>query len=218
MTIFFLTAAPLLLAALLAFEKKGSSAGVLAVKPILSLLFVAVAWLRPWPSAVYAHWMLAGFLACVAGDVFLALRSPKAFRIGLGTFLIGHVCYTLAFWVQTGASWWTWGSLLGVAGTGLAVYRWLQPHLGSMRYAVATYIAVISLMVCGAFSVMGDSRFYAGARWLILVGAVCFYLSDLFVARQRFIRADFSNRLWGLPLYYFGQFLLALSVGCFRLI
>jgi hypothetical protein len=40
-----------------------------------------------------------------------------------------------------------------------------------------------------------------------------FYLSDLFVARQRFVAPAFANRLYGLPLYYLGQFLLAFSVG-----
>ncbi|MDD3992851.1 MAG: hypothetical protein PHV70_11955 [Desulfobacteraceae bacterium] len=40
-------------------------------------------------------------------------------------------------------------------------------------------------------------------------------MSDLFVARQRFVAPAFSNRLLGLPLYYIGQFLLAFSVGGF---
>ena len=47
----------------------------------------------------------------------------------------------------------------------------------------------------------------------ILAGAIAFYLSDLFVARDRFLKNDFINRLVGLPLYYLGQFLLAFSVG-----
>jgi hypothetical protein len=33
------------------------------------------------------------------------------------------------------------------------------------------------------------------------------------VARQRFVAPAFANRLYGLPLYYLGQFLLAFSVG-----
>ncbi len=40
-----------------------------------------------------------------------------------------------------------------------------------------------------------------------------FYLSDLFVARERFVTSAFVNRLVGLPLYYGGQVLLALSVA-----
>jgi hypothetical protein len=50
-------------------------------------------------------------------------------------------------------------------------------------------------------------------RLLALVGALGFYLSDVFVARNRFIKPEYLNRFIGLPLYYGGQFLLAFSVG-----
>jgi hypothetical protein len=50
-------------------------------------------------------------------------------------------------------------------------------------------------------------------RLLVFCGAVCFYFSDIFVARDRFIANQFMNRLLGLPLYYLGQFLLAFSAG-----
>jgi hypothetical protein len=47
----------------------------------------------------------------------------------------------------------------------------------------------------------------------VLIGAVAFYVSDLAVARQRFVRQQVLNRLWGLPLYYGAQLLLASSIG-----
>jgi hypothetical protein len=50
----------------------------------------------------------------------------------------------------------------------------------------------------------------------IFSGAASFYISDLFVARDRFLKMEFKNRLLGLPLYYFGQFLLAFSVGAVK--
>jgi hypothetical protein len=48
---------------------------------------------------------------------------------------------------------------------------------------------------------------------MVFVGALSFYFSDVFVARDRFIEQQFLNRLLGLPLYFAGQFLLAFSVG-----
>lgn len=50
-------------------------------------------------------------------------------------------------------------------------------------------------------------------RFMVLIGAVLFYISDIFVARNRFIKKEYLNRLCGLPLYYCGQFLLAFSIG-----
>ena len=48
--------------------------------------------------------------------------------------------------------------------------------------------------------------------WLV-VGAVGFYLSDLSVAKGRFIGQSFGNRAWGLPLYFFSQLVLATAVA-----
>jgi hypothetical protein len=43
--------------------------------------------------------------------------------------------------------------------------------------------------------------------------AVSFYFSNVFVARDRFLKPEFLNRLIGLPLYYFGQFLLPFQLN-----
>jgi hypothetical protein len=50
------------------------------------------------------------------------------------------------------------------------------------------------------------------ARPEVRAGALLFYLSDLAVARDRFVRPGLANRLVGLPLYYAGQVLLALAL------
>ncbi len=50
----------------------------------------------------------------------------------------------------------------------------------------------------------------------MLRDALSFYVSDVFVARDRFLKEEFINRLVGLPMYYAGQFLLAFSVGLLR--
>ena len=56
----------------------------------------------------------------------------------------------------------------------------------------------------------------ASVGMTVFVGAVSFYLSDVFVARDRFLKSEFVNRLIGLPMYYCGQFLLAFSVGLLK--
>jgi hypothetical protein len=68
-------------------------------------------------------------------------------------------------------------------------------------------------MACGAWSVLGSYHLALTGRIMVFVGALSFYLSDIFVARYRFVKKEFMNRLIGLPLYYTGQFLLAFSVG-----
>ena len=46
----------------------------------------------------------------------------------------------------------------------------------------------------------------------IFLGAAMFYVSDLSVARDKFVAPGLVNRLWGLPLYYAAQFVLAWTV------
>ncbi len=82
-----------------------------------------------------------------------------------------------------------------------------------MMVPVIVYLIVITLMLAGAWAVFGVPGLETTGRWFILIGALCFYLSDLFVARQRFVTEQYLNRLIGLPLYYVGQFLIAFSVG-----
>jgi len=64
--------------------------------------------------------------------------------------------------------------------------------------------------------VLGDSHLTLSGRIMVFAGALSFYFSDVFVARDRFLDKEFLNRLIGLPMYYTGQFLLAFSVGVLR--
>jgi uncharacterized membrane protein YhhN len=123
-----------LLAGLLYDEKTEVLKARLAVKIVLSSLFILSAAIQPHPIVPYYRFILTGLIFCLGGDVFLALPRPKMFLCGLVSFLLGHL----------------------------------------------------------------------------------FYVSDVFVARQRFLKTEFLNRLIGLPLYYSGQFMLAFSVGLLK--
>jgi len=67
----------------------------------------------------------------------------------------------------------------------------------------------------------GGGQFWKGAAGTvghagmpaIFVGAFAFYLSDLAVARQRFVAKSFWNKAWGLPLYFGAQLILAWTTG-----
>ena len=54
----------------------------------------------------------------------------------------------------------------------------------------------------------------AAARGEVAVaaGALMFAVSDVSVARDRFVAPGFANAAWGLPLYYAAQLVLASTV------
>jgi uncharacterized membrane protein YhhN len=193
-------------AATLAGERSGRRRVVYVAKPIASAAFVALGWNAYAPPNPYGAWIVAGLVLSLVGDVCLAL--PRGFRPGLVAFLLAHVAYIAGFHTLAAASSWPFLLALPFVAASVLVTRWLWPHLGAMRAPVAAYVAVITVMVWAA-----ASMFRAGAiGWLAPAGALLFYLSDISVARDRFVHRQFANRAWGLPAYYFGQTLLALSL------
>ncbi|MDX1648739.1 MAG: lysoplasmalogenase, partial [Myxococcota bacterium] len=130
------------------------------------------------------------------------------FLLGLGAFLLAHVAYVAAFVLRPWDAAWGLVALPAVAAAALAAWRWLRPHVGGLRRPVAAYVHEISAMVGAALAATGGT-----GDLRIAVGAVAFYLSDLAVARERFVTSTPWNPTWGLPLYYGGQLLLASTVA-----
>ena len=203
----------ILLTGLLYFESKPKTKGLLPTKTLLSSLFVITALLQPRPMPRYYHYMLVGLLLCLVGDVFLAIPGKKTFLGGLIAFLLGHVSYILAFLDISRIGLLTWIGCLVIAIVTGTIYFRLKPHLKTMAIPVLCYCIVIAAMLAAAWSVLADSGRSQPGRTMVFTGALLFYVSDIFVARNRFVKQEFFNRLVGLPLYYGGQFLLAFSVG-----
>jgi uncharacterized membrane protein YhhN len=210
-----LSAAVLLMAGLLHFETRESTLGKLLTKTPLSILFIVTALLQPHPDQWYFHFIFIALFFCLAGDVFLALPMKRTFLFGLVAFLIGHILYIIAFtYLADVKAWANMGTPI-ILIVSAVVYGIFRPHLKDMTYPVLVYVIVISLMLCGALAVLltpADERL---GPVLVFTGALLFYLSDLFVARDRFMGRSPVNRWIGLPLYYGGQFMLAFSVGLF---
>jgi uncharacterized membrane protein YhhN len=208
-----LVLAIVLLIGLITAEKTEKATRILAFKTPLSLLFIFAWTLQPAQHSGFAGLILVALVFCLGGDVLLAFGTPTTFLLGLVSFLLGHIMYAVAFFVvgDVGPSM-AVGTLL-LAISAVFTWRWLEPHLGDMTIPVLAYIVVISIMVCAACGIAGDATLPTTARAAIVAGAILFYLSDLFVARQRFVVNAHVNRVIGLPLYYSAQFLLAFSAA-----
>lgn len=197
--------------ALLLAEKARSRIGVWIAKPAASLGFVAVglaALAAPdgTGTTALAHFILAALVLCALGDVLLIPEgSGPTFLAGVGAFALGHLLYACAFWTGRPQLMAAGAAALLMAAVVWRVLRWLAPHLGPpLDRAVRVYMLIIAAMVAlaaGASSSTGDLRF--------AVGALAFAISDLSVARERFVQPSFANLAWGLPLYYAAQLVLA---------
>jgi len=179
----------------------------LAAKTIASSVFVvfgAVSWSAGSPIAT---WLLVGLFLGALGDFLLQLDG--CFDAGLAAFLTGHLAYIFAFSrVLPIDRWSPWVAGLATVFM-IAALRWLWSHLGARRIPVTIYALVISAMVTAACSAAATHA----VPVFTAAGAVLFYVSDLGVARQRFVCPSLGNRVFSLPLYYAGQLLLAWTIS-----
>lgn len=182
-------------ARLRAVAKVGASTGFL-----LTGLAAGLPGGSPVQQAVFA-----GLVFGAIGDVCLLSREKRPFLLGIGAFLLNHVAYVGAF-VALGMD----GSITGLAAVPLAVLagavgRVVVPRAGSLKGPVVAYITVISAMVACA---IGAAAAGSG-RGALVAGAVLYFVSDLAVARDRFVHPGPLNKVWGLPTYYAAQLLFA---------
>jgi uncharacterized membrane protein YhhN len=215
--------------ALLVFAEYRRLASMRVVtKVIASLAFLAVGVLA-WHDSAYAPWILGGLALGVIGDVALLGDGKRAFLVGLGAFLLGHIAYVVAFALIDPPVYWPYNAgllaALPIVVALFALYK-LWPQLGSMRVPVIAYVIVIVTMVIGALAIRGQMEAKDYVLWMmnhhtmtwehrerLAVGAVLFFASDLAVARDKFMGASFVNKAWGLPAYYAGQLCIAWSLA-----
>src|SRR5262245_4821038 len=197
-------------AALLASLWRGSALGVWLSKPVAAGAFVAAAISSGGLAWEAGRWLVVAFALSWLGDVLLIPSGTGAcFRAGMAAFAAAHLAFSAAF-LRAGVGVGPALAAAAVAAPALvAVARWLRPPLhGPFGIAVSVYLALI-----GAMLVLSVGAAATLARPGLAAGAALFALSDLSVARDRFVAPGLVNSLWGLPLYFGAQLLLALASG-----
>lgn len=195
---------------LLVAERVQSRLGVWLTKPVAAGAYVWLALGQGALGSLYGRWLLMGLVLCWWGDILLIPKDRRSwFRLGIVSFLAGHLAYIVAF-LELPKGW--LGLVVGcVLAAALAwfVLGWLGPKLpAGFRRLVVIYVAVICCMLVAALTSADGSGIGS-----IALGASLFALSDISVARDRFVAKAFVNRAWGLPLYFAAQLILASTVA-----
>lgn len=171
-----------------------------------SALFVLMGLCGRWDHPGLRIPFRLGLVACAAGDVL----GPRNFHLGVICFLLAHLAFSVGC-LNHGVEWsrvWRWLPVVMFASLVL-VGGWLWPHLPDRdRPLIVAYTAVISVMAWLAAGLRPSTL----RPWL-WAGAWIFYLSDIFVARWRFVDLSSLNGLVCYPLYYFACTLLAWAAG-----
>jgi uncharacterized membrane protein YhhN len=153
-------------------------------------------------------WLLVALAFGLAGDVFLLGTTDTRFRLGLASFLVGHLAYVASF-IELGLDpqGWNYLSFLVLGGCLLATRQvaastYLRGGL-ALAAPVAVYTVVIGAMVIYAFT--------TGVP-LVALGASVFAVSDSTLARDRFVRPWDGAQLLVMVTYHVGQALIVAGI------
>ena len=152
----------------------------------------------------YKKFIFFGFVFSVLGDIFLELPYDL-FIFGLGSFLIGHIFYIVAFTKRSQKK--EFLALTILLLIGMVIFIILYKNLGEMKISVAAYMLVILIMVWRAWCQKSVNKL---AIWGF-IGAVLFLISDANIAFNKFC-CHYAAADWVIMiLYWAGQYLIYYS-------
>jgi uncharacterized membrane protein YhhN len=173
-------------------------------KPATLVALIAVALILGATDSSAGLWLVVALVLGLIGDVLLLGDSDTRFRLGLASFLVGHVAFIVSFFQlgldQPGWLWIAWLVLfVCLIATRRVVPATFLRGGRALALLVAVYTVVIGAMLIVAFDT-GEP--------LIAVGAAIFATSDSILAVNRFV----SPRPWApvavVVTYHVGQALI----------
>ncbi|MEM7105610.1 MAG: lysoplasmalogenase [Bacteroidota bacterium] len=168
---------------------------VFLTKPALMPVLVVFMLVSMWPKFTVFSWCIVlGLVFALSGDVCLMLQAEPGlidqpmFLFGLGSFLITHLLYMMAFIIYPSGE---KGFVRVFPKTALpfllffiGVNYYLWNDLGEMLVPVVVYSGVITLMAITALNL--SEKMDPKAFRLIFTGVLLFMFSDFVIALSRF--------------------------------
>lgn len=165
---------------------------------------------------IHQFWlMLPAFLCCFAGDVLLAFynggRRRIHFLMGLGVFLVGHICFVRWLCEKQPLSW--KDLLFPFAGVliawGLTMLRGM--HTGRLKPFILVYAFFVCMLFSKGVHVLLAAPSVANA--IIAFGGTLFLISDISILFLYFYKTHGAAvHLFNLATYYFGMFFLEINL------
>jgi uncharacterized membrane protein YhhN len=167
----------------------------------------------------FTKYIFIGIIFSIAGDTFLLFvnQNPNFFLLGLGSFLITHIFYILAFnkfpnlnLTKGIVSDKKWVFILVIIYLiSFLTYLW-NDLPSAFKIAVTIYGCVISLMLISAVNLSWRVSPYLSKY--IIIGAILFVFSDSVIALDKFKPTIIPSNIMGfiiMTTYIIGQYLIA---------
>lgn len=188
----------------------------LAVKPLICVLLFLYLTISTKLYGGFKKLIFTGLLFSLFGDIALmfAAKSADFFIVGLVSFLVAHIFYSLAFYRDfkndpMASKKYGHLMLFAVGIFSLSFYAILRPYLADLRIPVMVYIFIISVMAI-----------LAGYRYkrvnlisfrLIFAGAIFFVISDSALAYNKFVSSYPYSGVIIMGTYMIAQYLITIG-------
>jgi uncharacterized membrane protein YhhN len=151
---------------------------------------------------------VAALAFSLVGDIALLRDDEIAFLVGLSAFLLGHLCYLVAFArVGLQPAEVVIGVLVAAAMSGVALPRVLRGAAAEAGFGFATVVALYAGAL-GAMTALGVGT----AIIATAVGAVLFLVSDTVLAWERFVAPLRHGPLAVIVTYHLAQLLIVIGL------
>jgi uncharacterized membrane protein YhhN len=161
------------------------------------------------PIARERRWLLLALVFSAAGDFLLAMPWwAPSFVLGLGAFLVAHLCFLAALIPLVAPSAPRIGAAAVTVAACIALLVWFWPRLiaEGMAVPVTLYIAVLGAMVCAALMARLPTPWTA-------LGAVSFAVSDSMIGIGKFV---LGSEALAVPIWWaYAASLLLITAGFF---
>ncbi|HEY1842377.1 MAG TPA: lysoplasmalogenase [Mycobacterium sp.] len=144
------------------------------------------------------RWLMVALLFSAVGDALLAIPWWTAsFVLGLGSFLLAHLCFLGALAPlarESDRSRVRWVAVVLMCAACVGLLAWFWPQLGrdGLTVPVTVYMVVLAAMVCAALLARLPTLWTA-------VGAVCFAASDAMIGIGRFV---LGSEVLAVPIWW----------------
>jgi len=184
-----------------------------AVKPAIALVLLAFLCLSTTLKGRFHQRLFTGLVFALTGDTLLMLCNfnPSYFLYGLIAFLICHVFYISAFYLDflSAKELDKKGARIAIGSCAVvftAFYFYLRPHLPLLKLPVLVCVFTGALMVMMA--AFRNQRVNPLSFKLVLAGVLCFILADALMAQVHFIKPFLHADLLISAVYMIAQCLI----------
>lgn len=148
----------------------------------------------------------------VIGDILLMFVdfSEHYFMFGLVAFLLAHVMYIFCFLNNKAKTKGTYWFIFLLVAYAVGLFILLKDGLGDLLLPVVFYILVILTMAVSAY--IRKKNISEISYLLVLIGALCFMISDSILAINKFYKAIPYSGIYIMTTYALAQYLIVLGI------